>query len=73
MFLLNIFASNSIVNWQIANTLHCSSHIGPLIARNKNQAILVGVVSWGHRCADAKFPGVYTRVSRYIDWMDKIN
>lgn len=32
---------------------------------------LAGITSYGYGCARAKYPGVYTRVSVFVDWIEK--
>ena len=32
---------------------------------------LVGIVSWGHGCADAHKPGIYTNTANYIEWIEQ--
>ncbi|XP_075976500.1 transmembrane protease serine 9-like [Anticarsia gemmatalis] len=43
---------------------------GPLVAENEEHMYdLIGIVSWGYGCARKGYPGVYTRVTRYLDWI----
>lgn len=42
---------------------------GPLVCAGK----AVGIVSWGNRkCGNIKKPGIYTRISAYIAWIDSV-
>ncbi|KAG9339264.1 hypothetical protein JZ751_023964, partial [Albula glossodonta] len=40
---------------------------GPLVCEGR----VYGVVSWGNGCADARYPGVYTAVSKFRRWVDR--
>ncbi|XP_014488987.1 PREDICTED: proclotting enzyme-like [Dinoponera quadriceps] len=43
---------------------------GPLLHQLGNgRWVNIGIVSWGIRCGDPGFPGIYTRVSSYLDWI----
>lgn len=44
---------------------------GPLLSKINGQYVVVGVVSTGIGCARPLLPGLYSRVSSYISWIEK--
>ncbi|KAH8245118.1 hypothetical protein KR032_004993, partial [Drosophila birchii] len=42
---------------------------GPLVCNG----YLAGIISWGVGCADPGYPGVYTNVSQFVDWIRLVN
>jgi len=42
---------------------------GPLIMTNsEGEYELIGIVSWGYGCAEAQYPGVYSKIHSRLDW-----
>ncbi|XP_026108690.1 hyaluronan-binding protein 2-like isoform X2 [Carassius auratus] len=44
---------------------------GPLTCMRNQTHYIYGIVSWGDGCGEKNKPGVYTRVLKYLDWINK--
>jgi secreted trypsin-like serine protease len=45
---------------------------GPLVITESGVPLLAGITSVGNECALADFPGIYTRVTTYLSWIQGI-
>ncbi|CAM2111572.1 unnamed protein product [Caretta caretta] len=45
---------------------------GPLICIEQEKFFVHGVTSWGLGCAEPMKPGVYARVSRFVNWIERV-
>lgn len=84
--LLNLQTNNncsaSLANYD-SSTMLCASQIntdacqgdsgGPLVYDDAGTDKQIGIVSWGYGCADARYPGVYTRLAVYDDWINNFS
>uniref|UniRef100_A0A3B5A2S4 trypsin n=1 Tax=Stegastes partitus TaxID=144197 RepID=A0A3B5A2S4_9TELE len=43
---------------------------GPLTCMQNNTHVVYGLVSWGDQCGRKNKPGVYTRVTHFLDWIN---
>ncbi|XP_022166847.1 serine proteinase stubble-like [Myzus persicae] len=46
---------------------------GPMVVqRRDNRWVVAGIIAWGMRCGEPNSPGVYMRISKFTDWINKI-
>ncbi|XP_018602208.1 hepatocyte growth factor activator isoform X1 [Scleropages formosus] len=45
---------------------------GPLACTKNGVSFLYGIISWGDGCGRSHKPGVYTRVSNYVKWIQRV-
>lgn len=62
---------SQICTWSTQKDACSGDSGGPLFVYSGDKAVLYGVVSFGVTCAD-EYPGVYTAVSYYLNWLSKI-
>ena len=45
---------------------------GPLMCYHDSHWVQVGIVSFGYQCGDVRYPGIYTNVNYFYDWMSTV-
>ena len=45
---------------------------GPLVCEEAGRYVLRGVTSWGDGCGLQRFPGVYARVTKGLEWIEEV-
>ncbi|XP_040484176.1 serine protease 44-like [Ursus maritimus] len=67
--LRNLVKKGMICGYQDGKSLCKGDSGGPLVCELNATWVQVGIVSWGVGCGRKNYPGVYTEVSFYKDWV----
>ncbi|KAM3863014.1 hyaluronan-binding protein 2-like [Diretmus argenteus] len=74
-------SERNIYGTVLDNGMLCAGHLqggvdscqgdsgGPLTCQRDTSNVIYGLVSWGDKCGMANKPGVYTRVTHFLDWI----
>ncbi|XP_058235092.1 hyaluronan-binding protein 2-like isoform X2 [Hemibagrus wyckioides] len=76
-------SSNKVYGKVIDNNMFCAGYLeggvdscqgdsgGPLVCVENQVHYIYGIVSWGDNCGLQNKPGVYTRVTNFVDWINR--
>lgn len=71
-YLGNVITTNMICTYKEGKDACQGDSGGPLAWKDAADLnYLMGIVSWGYGCAEFNWPGVYTKVTNYLDWIQE--